>query len=68
MVEIIPILLMVCHIQITDKIHITSTTTDKFSMLEPPATRLCYKFPHLIHHLISVGQLCDENFNVSFDA
>ena len=56
------------HVQIAYKTHMTSTATDKFPILAPPAARMYQNFPHLSHHLVSVGQLCDANLNVSFDA
>ena len=34
----------------------------------PPGARLAHKFPHLAYPLISIGQLCDNGCNATFDA
>ena len=48
---------------------ITSTATDEFSFENVPTNAcVCHKFPHLANHLLSVGQMCDANMLVLFDA
>ena len=48
---------------------ITSTATDKFPFKNVPTNaHVCHKFPHLANHLLSVGQMCDANMLVLFDA
>ena len=65
------------HQNVTDGIQvrvanheiITSTATDEFPFENVPANaRVCHKFPHLANHLLSVGQMCDANMLVLFDA
>ena len=48
---------------------ITSTATNEFPFDNVPSkARACHKFPHLANHLLSVGQMCDLNMLVLFDA
>ena len=51
------------------QIHQCSTGTEKFPFFDIPTNAcICHKFPKLANHLISVGQLCDSNMFVAFDA
>ena len=48
---------------------ITSTATDEFPLENVLSkARVCHKFPHLANNLLSVGQMCDLNMLVLFDA
>ena len=57
------------QVRVANRDIITSIATDEFPFENVPSKAcVCYKFPHLANHLLCVGQMCDLNMLILFDA